>query len=179
MANLKFPATLVFVLGVWGVSSSFAQTPPWQVPVDNPAVPPTQIPAWSTPQPEAVPMPVQNPWPESPAAWELEQAARAQQEAQRAFEEQRRWVESFLPIWPDPTPEEEEARRQAALRAGEKNYTEMMEAAKELAAFSQKISDGIKVDGERVVSKAMLKDLDRLEKLAKKVRDRGKRLPRK
>ena len=125
-------------------------------------------------------MPFQSPtWSESPTAWELDQATRAQEEAWRAGEEQRRWLESFQPIWPDPTPEEEEARRQAALRAIEKNYSEMMEAAKELATFSQKISDGIKVDGERAVSKAMLKDLDRLENLAKKVRNRGKRLPKK
>ena len=53
------------------------------------------------------------------------------------------------------------------------------ETAKELAAFSQRISDEIQINDERAVSKSMLKDLDRLEKLAEKACDRGKRLPRK
>ena len=48
----------------------------------------------------------------------------------------------------------------------------------ELAAFSQRISDEIQINDERAVSKSMLKDLDRLEKLAEKVCHRG-RLPRK
>ena len=178
MANLKFAAKLVLLLSVMGVSISFAQTLPSQAPVLSPVAPAQpEIPAWSMPQPE--PAPFQNaPWQE-PTAWQLEQTIRWQEDTWRPPEEQRRWWDSFQPAWSDPTPEEEEARRLAALRAAEKNYMEMMEAAKELAAFSQKISDVIKTDGERAVSKAMLKDLDKLEKLAKKVRNRGKRLPRK
>jgi len=54
----------------------------------------------------------------------------------------------------------------------------MVETNKELAAFSQRISDEIQINDERAVSKSMLKDLDRLEKLAEKVCDRGKRLRR-
>ena len=110
------------------------------------------------------------------------------QDARSATEDARRLAMGCSPdrfsicfdvLWPERD-EQEEARRQAALlAAAEKNYREMTEAATELAAFSQKISDEIDVNGPRVVSKLMLKDLERLEKLAKKVRNRGKRLPRK
>ena len=54
----------------------------------------------------------------------------------------------------------------------------MVETAREIPAFSQRISDEIQINDERAVSKSMLKDLDRLEKLAEKVCDRGKRLRR-
>ena len=37
----------------------------------------------------------------------------------------------------------------------------MVETNKELAAFSQRISDEIQINDERAVSKSMLKDLDR------------------
>jgi len=49
----------------------------------------------------------------------------------------------------------------------------------EIAAFSQRISDEIQINDKRAVSKSMLKDLVRLEKLAEKVCHRGTRLPRK
>ena len=120
-------------------------------------------------------------WPEWP------QPGQSESERAQAAEDARRLAMGCSPdrfvcfdvVWPERD-EQEEARRQAALlAAAEKNYAEMMEAAVELAAFSQKISDGIDVNGPRVVSKLMLKDLERLEKLAKKVRNRGKRLPRK
>ena len=40
------------------------------------------------------------------------------------------------------------------------------------------MNNEIKGDGLHVLSKSMLKELDKLEKLAKKVRNRGRRLPK-
>ncbi len=192
MANLRFTATIVLLLCVFNVSKAFAQTPPWPVPTVNPPVttPILNQPWIPFPPDPTPPMPVQNStWPEwsSPTAAEMEQQARADAEARRAAEDARqafeereqRFREFFDSTFRGATPEEQEAQRQAALRADEKNYREMVETAKELAAFSQRIRDEIQINDERSVSKGMLKDLDRLEKLAKKVRSRGKRLPRK
>ena len=137
-------------------------------------------------------MPAQTPqWPDWQAQQEWDRATRAEEEIRRAAEEARRneeqqvlqrdRLESLESLARFPSPEDREAQRQAELRTAEKNYREMTEAAKDLVAFSQKITREIDADSNDMhsVSKSFVKDLERLEKLAKKVRGRGKRLPRK
>jgi len=78
-----------------------------------------------------------------------------------------------LRIDPMADPLKELARR-ARDAAEEKNYNELKEAAAELAALTKKMSDEINDGGRRVISARIFEDLDRVEKLAKKMRDRAK-----
>ena len=105
----------------------------------------------------------------------VEQDKRAQQQAReealRTLEElSRQYERQRGDAWRD-------ARREAELRAAEENFREMNDAAAELAGLSERINRELN-GGQQVMSKRMLKDLDRLEKLAKKVRNHGRRLPR-
>ena len=178
MAGLKSVATIVF-LYLLIVPRSFAQQ-------QFPGLP--QSLGWPPPGPSE---PQDAPREDTRWAEEANQRAVLAEDARRSEEESRRveaarrteeearqkaleWI-----FGPPPTPEQEETRRrEALLAAAEKNYRAMTEAATELAALSNRISDEINVNGQRVVSKRMLKDLETLEKLAKEVRNRGKRLPK-
>ena len=68
----------------------------------------------------------------------------------------------------------EELRIRNQKKMDEKNFKELQDASTELAAISARMSKEIDASGQYVVSIRVLNDLDRIEKLTKKVRSRAK-----
>jgi hypothetical protein len=68
----------------------------------------------------------------------------------------------------------EELRIRAQKKMEEKNFKEMQDAANELSSLSGQMSSEINASGQYVISIRVLDDLDRIEKLAKKVRSRAR-----
>ena len=68
----------------------------------------------------------------------------------------------------------EELRIRAEKKMEENNFKELQDASTELAAISARMSKEIDASGQYVVSIRVLDDLDRIEKLTKKVRSRAK-----
>lgn len=67
-----------------------------------------------------------------------------------------------------------DAQKKAEREAAERNYKEMKDAAAEMAALSKQLSDEIEDGGQHVISARVFDKLEKIEKLAKKVRDRAK-----
>lgn len=67
-----------------------------------------------------------------------------------------------------------EAQRKAEKEKSEKNYKELKEAAIELADLSKQMSDEIERGGEHVISARIFDRLGKIEKLAKRIKDRAK-----
>src|SRR6185436_16314035 len=70
-------------------------------------------------------------------------------------------------------PREELVRRTEKL-AKEKKYTELKDAAAELADLSKKMSEEISTGGKEVISARIWSNLDRAEKLVKTMREKAK-----
>ena len=77
------------------------------------------------------------------------------------------------PFDPLADPREELVRR-AEKMAKEKKYSELKDAAAELAELSQKMSEEISAGGKEVISARIWTNLDRAEKLVKTMRDKAK-----
>jgi hypothetical protein len=69
-------------------------------------------------------------------------------------------------------------QRRAEKEASEKNYKELKDAAAELAELSKQISADIDDGGKDVISAHIFERLDKIEKLAKKIREKAKGSPR-
>jgi hypothetical protein len=85
-------------------------------------------------------------------------------------EEKKKEKEPFDPL---ADPREELVRRTDKM-AKEKKYTELKEAAAELAELSRKMSEEISAGGKEVISARIWTNLDRAEKLVKTMRDKAK-----
>lgn len=70
-----------------------------------------------------------------------------------------------------------DAQKKAEKEAAEKNYKDLKDAAAELAALSKQLSDEVEDGGQHVISARVFDKLDKIEKLAKKVRDKAKGNP--
>jgi hypothetical protein len=67
-----------------------------------------------------------------------------------------------------------EMQRRAEKEASEKNYKELKEAAAELADLSKQISLDIEDGGKDVISARIFERLERVERLAKRIREKAK-----
>ena len=72
---------------------------------------------------------------------------------------------------PDPA---KEMARKAEKEIAEKKYRELKDAASELAALSREISDAVEQGGQHVISAKIFDKLDKIEKLARRIRDKAK-----
>jgi hypothetical protein len=93
-----------------------------------------------------------------------------------------RFAASSPPAGP-PTPQNprdpfKDLQRRAEKEASEKNYKELKDAAAELAELSKQISADIDEGGKDVISAHIFERLDKIEKLAKKIREKAKGSPR-
>jgi Ribonuclease G/E len=70
-----------------------------------------------------------------------------------------------------------EMQRRAEKEATEKNYKELKEAAAELADLSKQISLDIEDGGKNVISARIFERLERVEQLAKRIREKAKGSP--
>ena len=68
----------------------------------------------------------------------------------------------------------EELRTRNQKKIDEKNFKELQDSAAELAAVSARMSKEIETGGQYVISIRVLEDLDKAEKLTKKIRGRVK-----
>jgi len=68
----------------------------------------------------------------------------------------------------------EELRTRNQKKIDEKNFKELQDSAAELAAVSARMSKEIDAGGQYVISIRVLEDLDKAEKLTKKIRGRVK-----
>jgi hypothetical protein len=68
----------------------------------------------------------------------------------------------------------EELRTRAQKKLDEKNFKELQDSATELAVVSARMSKEIDTGGQYVISIRVLEDLDKIEKLTKKIRSRAK-----
>jgi hypothetical protein len=85
-------------------------------------------------------------------------------------DDKKKEKETFDPL---ADPREELVRRTEKM-AKEKKYTELKDAAAELAELSKKMSDEISAGGKEVVSIKIWENLDRAEKLVKTMREKAK-----
>jgi hypothetical protein len=65
-------------------------------------------------------------------------------------------------------------QKRAEKEAGEKNYKDLKDAAAELVDVSTQISKEIDEGGKDVISARIFERLDRVEKLAKRIREKAK-----
>jgi len=65
-------------------------------------------------------------------------------------------------------------QKRAEKEAGAKNYKELKEAAAELVDLSRQISAEIDEGGKDVISVRIFERLDKIEKLAKRIREKAK-----
>lgn len=70
-----------------------------------------------------------------------------------------------------------EMQKTAQLEAAEKNFKELKESATELAELSKQVSADIDEGGQHVISARLFDRLDKIEKLAKRIRDKAKSAP--
>ena len=70
-----------------------------------------------------------------------------------------------------------EMQKKAEKAASEKNYRELKDAAAELAELSKQLSSEIDQGGEHVISARIFDRLDKIEKLAKRIREKAKGNP--
>jgi predicted transcriptional regulator len=78
------------------------------------------------------------------------------------------------PIQQFPKDPLKEMQKRAEKEAGEKNYKEMKEAAAELADLSKQISAQIDEGGKDVISARIFEQLDKIERLTKRIREKAK-----
>src|SRR5262245_38174962 len=67
-----------------------------------------------------------------------------------------------------------EMQKRAEKESSEKNYKELREAATELADLSKQLSAEIDEGGQHVISARVFDRLDKIERLAKRIRDKAK-----
>jgi type VI protein secretion system component VasF len=67
-----------------------------------------------------------------------------------------------------------EMQKRAEKESSEKNYKELREAATELAELTKQLSTEIDEAGQHVISARVFDRLERIEKLAKRIRDKAK-----
>jgi len=67
-----------------------------------------------------------------------------------------------------------EMQKRVERQSTEKNYTELKAAASELAELSKQLSADIDEGGQHVISARIFDRLDKIEKLAKRIRDKAK-----
>jgi hypothetical protein len=67
-----------------------------------------------------------------------------------------------------------EMQKAAQREAAEKNFKELKESAAELAQLSKQLSTEIEDGGQHVISARLFDRLDKIEKLAKRIRDKAK-----
>ena len=70
-----------------------------------------------------------------------------------------------------------EMQKRAQKEAAEKNFKELKESAVELADLSKQLSAEINEGGQHVISARLFDRLDKIEKLAKRIRDKAKGAP--
>ena len=70
-----------------------------------------------------------------------------------------------------------EMQKAAQREAAEKNFKELKESAAELALLSKQLSADIDEGGQHVISAKLFDKLDKIEKLAKRIRDKAKGAP--
>jgi|SRR5438876_9144438 len=80
----------------------------------------------------------------------------------------------LAPIQRFPRDPLKEMQKHAEKEAGEKNYKELKDAAAELADLTRMISSDIDEGGKDVISARIFERLDKVEKLAKRVREKAK-----
>jgi hypothetical protein len=70
-----------------------------------------------------------------------------------------------------------EMQKAAQKQAAEKNFNELKESAAELAALSKQLSAEIDEGGQHVISARLFDRLEKIEKLAKRIRDKARSAP--
>ena len=75
---------------------------------------------------------------------------------------------------PFPRDPAKEMQKRAERELSEKNYAELKAAANELAELSKQLSADIDEGGQHVISARVFDRLDKIEKLARRVRDKAK-----
>lgn len=75
-----------------------------------------------------------------------------------------------VPTASPATSRESQAAKRETQSTAERDHKEMQDAALELSALSRRVSDQINSTGGLIFSVSTLKDLERIEKLAKKLR---------
>ncbi len=69
---------------------------------------------------------------------------------------------------------EKEMQKNVEKEARQKNYTELKDAAAQLAKISKDLSDDVEKGGEHVISARIFDRLTMIEKLSKEVREKAK-----
>ncbi len=67
-----------------------------------------------------------------------------------------------------------EARRKFEKEQIERNYRELKEATKELAELARQLNEEVEQSSQHVISARIFDKLDRMERLAKKIREKAK-----
>jgi hypothetical protein len=80
----------------------------------------------------------------------------------------------MVPLQEFPRDPLKEMQKRAEKEAGEKNYKDLKDAAAELVDVSTQISKEIDEGGKDVISARIFERLDRVEKLAKRIREKAK-----
>lgn len=70
-----------------------------------------------------------------------------------------------------------EMQKMAQKQAAERNFKELKESAAELAELGKQISTEINAGGQHVISARLFDRLDKIEKLAKRIREKAKSAP--
>ena len=70
-----------------------------------------------------------------------------------------------------------EMQKTAQREAAEKNFKDLKESAAELAELSKQVSTEIDDGGQHVISARLFDRLDKIEKLAKRIREKAKSAP--
>ena len=70
-----------------------------------------------------------------------------------------------------------EMQKAAQREAAEKNFKELKESAAEMADLSKQVSLEIDEGGQHVISARLFDRLDKIEKLAKRIREKAKSAP--
>src|SRR4051812_33263384 len=70
-----------------------------------------------------------------------------------------------------------EMQKTAQREAAEKNFKELKDSAAEMAELSKQLSADIDGGGQHVISARLFDRLDKIEKLAKRIRDKAKSAP--
>src|SRR5262245_58110678 len=80
----------------------------------------------------------------------------------------------LVPFQQFPRDPLKELQKRAEKEASEKNYKQLRDAATELADLSKQISQEIDEGGKEVISARIFERLDKIERLAKRIREKAK-----
>lgn len=87
------------------------------------------------------------------------------------------WITgSLMALSQNPPPRDplDEMQRRIEKESVEKNYKDLKDAATELMELSKQLSADVDKGGQHVISARIFERLDRIEKLAKRIRDKAK-----